>query len=316
MKAVFLDAGTFSSQISLPAPTGISDYQVYQSTPADDELIIKRCQDADIIITNKVIVGAGVINALPNLKLIALTATGMNNVDKTACDKQGVTLQNVSGYSIDSVPEHTLMMILAVMRATKHYHNCATDGTWQADGRFCLLDEPLLDLAGHTLGIIGAGTIGRRVGKLAEAFGMRVLYAEHQGRSPRDDGYTDFDIVLQKSDIISLHCPLTDATHQLINETTLAKMHKKPLIVNVARGGVVKAQSIVQAVQTGQIFGYAADVFDGEPFDAQDPLLSIANHPRVLYTPHNAWGSLNAQQKLWQILSKQISEFITKHNSN
>lgn len=315
MKAVFLDAATFSRQATLPAPDGISDYQVFDHTANDADLIIKRCIDADIIITNKVILDRQVIEALPKLKLIQLTATGMNNVDQAACQDAGVKLYNVAGYSVNSVPEHTLMMMLSVMRAAKHYHQAATDGTWQADGRFCLLDEPLLDLAGRTLGIIGAGAIGRRVGELAQVFGMTVLYAERRGSTPRDASYTAFETVLADSDVISLHCPLTNETERLINNQTIALMHKRPLIINVARGGIVDGGSIVRALQAGQIFGYASDVFDNEPFDAADPLLSIMDHPRVLYTPHNAWGSLAAQQKLWQILSTQVSQFIAESNS-
>lgn len=315
MKAVFLDAATFSRQANLPAPDGVSDYQVFDHTANDANLIIERCTDADIIITNKVVLDRRIIEALPKLKLIQLTATGMNNIDQAACQDTGVQLFNVAGYSVNTVPEHTLMMMLSVMRAAKHYHQVATDGTWQADGRFCLLDEPLFDLAGQTLGIIGAGAIGRRVGELAKAFGMSVLYAERRGQTPRDDSYTAFETVLADSQIISLHCPLTEDTERLINDQTIALMHNKPLIINVARGGVVDGGSIVRALDSGQIFGYASDVFDDEPFAADDPLLSIMNHPRVLYTPHNAWGSLRAQHKLWQILSAQVSQFIGEYQS-
>ncbi|WP_294033754.1 D-2-hydroxyacid dehydrogenase [uncultured Moraxella sp.] len=310
MKAVFLDRATFSAQITLPTPDGISDYQVYDATPNDTAAIIERCQDADIIITNKVLITRDVISALPKLKLIQLTATGMNNVDKTACDEHGVQLYNVAGYSVASVPEHTFGLMLSAMRALNHYHRVATDGTWQADGRFCLLDEPIYDLQGRTLGIIGSGNIGRRVGEIARVFGMTVLYAERQGKSPRSADYTDFDTVLADSDIISLHCPLTDDTLRLINDNTIAKMTKRPLIVNVARGAVVDGDSIVKALNQQQILGYASDVFDDEPFANDDALLGIKDHPRVLFTPHNAWGSLGAQAKLWQILSRQVSTFI------
>ena len=310
MKAVFLDAGTFSAQARLPTPDGVTDYQIYDQTPQDDEIIIARCSDAQIVITNKVMMTRDILNALPKLKLIQLTATGMDNVDKQACQDLGVALKNVAGYSVNSVPEHTLMMMLAVMRGAKYYHQRATDGTWQADGRFCLLNEPLFDLHGRTLGIIGAGAIGRRVGELAKVFGMTVLYAEHQGKAPRSAEYTEFETVLNSSDVISLHCPLTDDTKHLINADTLAKMHKKPLIINVARGGVVCGADIVHALGNDQISGYASDVFESEPFSDNDPLLDIADHPRVLFTPHNAWGSLAAQEKLWGILANQVTDFI------
>ena len=310
MKAVFLDRATFSSDLDLNPPNGISDYQVYEQTPNDAQTIIERCQHADIIITNKVKLTAEVIAQLPKLKLIQLTATGMDNVDKAACDRQGIALQNVAGYAVKSVPEHTLMLILSVMRASRHYHNQVVQGEWQTDGRFCLLGTPLIDLEGKTLGIIGYGTIGKRVAEIANVFGMRVLIAEHQGRVPRNSDYTAFDDVLGKSDIITLHCPLTAATHHLINDETIAKMAKQPLIVNVARGSVVDSGAVVDAVNAGKILGYASDVFEDEPIRDDDPLLTLRDHPRVMLTPHNAWGSVNAQLTLWSILCEQVQRFI------
>lgn len=310
MKAVFLDRATFSSDLELKPPNGLSDYQVYEQTPNDAQTIIERCQHADIIITNKVKLTAEVIAQLPKLKLIQLTATGMDNVDKAACDRQGIALQNVAGYAVKSVPEHTLMLILSTMRASRHYHNQVVQGEWQTDGRFCLLGTPLIDLEGKTLGIIGYGTIGKRVAEIAKVFGMRVLIAEHQGRVPRNSDYTAFDDVLGKSDIITLHCPLTAATHHLINDETIAKMAKQPLIVNVARGSVVDSGAVVDAVNAGKILGYASDVFEDEPIRDDDPLLTLRDHPRVMLTPHNAWGSVNAQLTLWSILCEQVQRFI------
>ena len=310
MKAVFLDRATFSSDLELKPPNGLSDYQVYEQTPNDAQTIIERCQHADIIITNKVKLTAEVIAQLPKLKLIQLTATGMDNVDKAACDRQGIALQNVAGYAVKSVPEHTLMLILSTMRASRHYHNQVVQGDWQTDGRFCLLGTPLIDLEGKTLGIIGYGTIGKRVAEIANVFGMRVLIAEHQGRVPRNSDYTAFDDVLGKSDIITLHCPLTAATHHLINDETIAKMAKQPLIVNVARGSVVDSGAVVDAVNAGKILGYASDVFEDEPIRDDDPLLTLRDHPRVMLTPHNAWGSVNAQLTLWSILCEQVQRFI------
>ena len=310
MKAVFLDRATFSSDLELKPPNGLSDYQVYEQTPNDPKVMIERCCDADIIITNKVKLTAEVITQLPKLKLIQLTATGMDNVDKAACDRQGIALQNVAGYAVKSVPEHTLMLILSVMRASRHYHNQVVQGEWQTDGRFCLLGTPLIDLEGKTLGIIGYGTIGKRVAEIAKVFGMRVLIAEHQGRVPRNSDYTAFDDVLGKSDIITLHCPLTAATHHLINDETIAKMAKQPLIVNVARGSVVDSGAVVDAVNAGKILGYASDVFEDEPIRDDDPLLTLRDHPRVMLTPHNAWGSVNAQLTLWSILCEQVQRFI------
>lgn len=312
MKAVFLDTATFLPEVALPKPKGITDYQTYPQTPQDEQLIIERCQSADIIITNKVQLTRSILSQLPNLKLIQLTATGINNVDKEACEDYGITLYNVAGYAVKSVPEHTFMLMLAAMRAGWHYHQAATDGTWQKSGKFCLLDTPLLDLEDKTLGIIGVGTIGRRVSDIAKAFGMKVLWAEHQHKPARNAQYTEFNDVLQQADVISLHCPLTKETKHLINAKTISQMQKKPLIVNVARGDVVDAHAIVRAIENQQILGYASDVFAHEPFADDDPLLSLANHKRVIFSPHNAWGSIAAQEKLWEILCQQVEGFILK----
>ena len=312
MQAIFLDRATFSEDIELPAPTGIDDYITYDNTPQDDAVIIERCKNADIIFANKVKINAEVIKQLPKLKLIQLTATGMNNVDQEACIAHNVALNNVAGYAVKSVPEHTFMLMLTAMRAGIYYHNKAIDGSWQASGNWCLLDVPLIDLEDKTLGIIGVGTIGKRVTDIARAFGMTVLWAEHQGRKPRNSDYTAFDEVLACADVISLHCPLSDNTHHLINKDTLAKMSKQPLIVNVARGGIVDSQALADAINNEQIMGYATDVFEQEPMLADDPLLGITDHPRVIFSPHNAWGSESAQIKLWQILSEQVTDFINK----
>ncbi|WP_435979341.1 D-2-hydroxyacid dehydrogenase [Psychrobacter sp. DM4] len=312
MHAVFLDKGTFSEGIDLPAPAGITDYITYDETPNDTKTIAQRCSDADIIIANKVKISAKVIAQLPKLKLIQLTATGMNNVDQQACMAHDVTLYNVAGYAVKSVPEHTFMLMLNAMRGGIYYHQKAADGTWRDNGNFCLLDTALIDLEDKTLGIIGVGTIGKRVTEIARAFGMRVLWAEHQGRTPRNAEYMAFDDVLATADVISLHCPLNEDTQHLINVNTLAKMTKRPLLVNVARGGIVDTRALADALSGEQIIGYASDVFEQEPIAADDPLLDFSTHPRVIFSPHNAWGSKSAQETLWQILSTQVAEFIKK----
>ena len=311
MQAVFLDKGTFSEGIDLPAPTGVDNYITYDDTPQDDDVIIERCQDADIIFINNLQITANVIAKLPKLKLIQLAATGMNNVDQAACVAHEVTLYNVAGYAVKSVPEHTFMLILNAMRAGFYYHQKVIDGTWENNGNFGLLDVPLIDLEGKTLGIIGVGTIGKRVTEIARAFGMTVLWAEHQGRTPRNTDYTAFDEVLACADIISLHCPLNEKTEHLVNQDTLAKMAKNPILVNVARGGIVDSQALTDAINSGQLSGYASDVFEQEPIVADNPLLSLKGHPRVIFSPHNAWGSRSAQETLWEILRQQVTDFIS-----
>ena len=201
-------------------------------------------------------------------------------------------------------------MMLAAMRGLLPYHQAVVDGSWRQDGRFCLNELPILDLRGKTLGIVGIGNIGKRVTEIARVFGMNVLWAERRHATPRSPQYTPFDEVFATSDIISLHCPLNDASHHLLNAETLALCARTPLILNMARGPVADAAAVADALNSGKILGYASDVFAEEPPSADDPLLSLRGHPRVIYTPHNAWASVGAQQELWRILMQQVSDFI------
>ena len=303
MKAVFLDRNTFSPTIELPAPTGVTDWQVHDATVNDTATVVSRLQGAQIAITNKVLMTREILAQLPDLRLIQVAATGINNIDAEACKTHGVKLYNVAGYSTTTVPEHTFAMMLAAMRGLLPYHQAVVDGSWQQDGRFCLNELPILDLRGKTLGIVG-------VTEIARVFGMNVLWAERRHATPRSPQYTPFDEVFAASDIISLHCPLNDASHHLLNAETLALCARTPLILNMARGPVADAAAVVEALNSGKILGYASDVFAEEPPPADDPLLSLRGHPRVIYTPHNAWASVGAQQELWRILMQQVSDFI------
>ena len=212
MKAVFLDRNTFSPSIDLPAPEGVSDWQVFDATPNDTATVVERLCGAQIAISNKVLLTRDIIAQSPELKLIQVAATGVNNVDAEACKAHGVQLANVAGYSTTSVAEHTFAVILAALRGLIPYHQAVIDGDWQRDGRFCLNELPIIDLAGKTLGLVGVGNIGRRVSEIARAFGMEVLWAERRGAAPRSPDYTPFAEVFAHADIISLHCPLNDAS--------------------------------------------------------------------------------------------------------
>ena len=256
-----------------------------------------------------------ILRQLPNLKLIHLTATGMDNIDKEAAKALGIEVKNVAGYSTESVTEHFFLLLLSAMRALKTYHTSVEDGTWEKDGRFCLTEPPVFELHTKTLGIIGVGNIGKAISKVAEAFGMKVLWAERQGKAPRSKEYTEFDKVLAQSDIISLNCPLTPETKHLVDEEFISKLRKKPLLINMARGAIVDPQAVYEAIESNRIMGFATDVFEEEPPMANDPLLKIANHPRVIYTPHVAWASEYAQDKLWRILKRQVEDFIVKYKT-
>lgn len=316
MKAVFLDRDTFSPEPGLSAPSGLTDWQVYQQTADDTEEIVARLAGADIAVTNKVRLGREVLAQLPQLKMIQVTATGINNIDSATCAEFGIKVMNVDGYSTTSVSEHTFMLMLAAMRGIYHYHQAVISGAWQQDGKFCLNDLPLLDLQGKTLGVVGVGHIGRKVSEIARVFGMQVLWAERLHKPPRSADYCAFETVFAQADIITLHCPLTPETQGLINQQTLAFCQRQPLLINVARGPVVDSRAVVDALNDGRLSGYASDVFVSEPPKEDELLLTLKNHPRVLFTPHQAWASMAAQQKLWHIVCKQITAFVNENSDS
>ncbi|MBV7435070.1 D-2-hydroxyacid dehydrogenase [Cardiobacteriaceae bacterium TAE3-ERU3] len=316
MRAVFLDAATFSPDVDLPKPEKVSEWTVHDNTEYETATIVARLKDADIAVLNKVPIGEAELSQLPNLKLIQVTATGTDIVDKQACEQHGVAVQNVAGYSTDSVAEHTWMFILAAMRGLPRYAKQAVDGSWQDDGRFCLNALPIIELKGKTLGIIGTGEIGNRVAEIARVFGVNVLFAERKGREPRNGDYTAFEQVLAESDVLTLHCPLTDDTHHLINKETLALMKRKPLLVNLARGAVVDDAAVADALENGTLRGFASDVFSPEPPARDNPLYAHADHPRVICTPHNAWSSMEAQARLWDQLCGFVNDFIEKKDAS
>ena len=317
MKAVLLDEKRLSEGVDLPAPESLSEYVTFEKTPHDNALIIERCQDADIVIAGSVRFEKEVIDALPNLKLLQLSTVGSNQVDKQACEANNVTLLTAPDFATESVAEHTFMLMLNAMRAGLYYHNHVADGTWHHSRKNALVDESIVDLHQLTLGLIGVGDIGRRISHLAQAFGMTVLWAERQGKTPRNEDYTAFETVLAQSDVLSLQCPWTEETEHLINADTLAKMSNKPLIVNVARGKVVDSQAVADALKADKIMGYATDVYEQEPADTTDPIVQLANkkHPRVILSPHHAAASKAAQRKLWGIVRRQVSEFAEQYSA-
>ena len=294
--------------MELSVPQGVTQWVVYEST--SPEQLLTHLAGADIAITNKVKIRREHLEQLPQLKFIQLTATGMDNIDTQAAKELGIEVKNVVGYSTESVAEHFFMLMLASLRGLKPYHTAVETGVWQADGRFCLTEPTLLDLHTRTLGIIGVGNIGKAITERAKAFGMRVLWAEREGKAPRNSDYTPFDQVLAQSDVLSLNCPLTPETRHLICERTLAKMQRKPLLINVARGAVIDPQAVYDALQQDKILGFATDVFEQEPPRKDDPLMQLAQHPRVLLTPHVAWASQYALDKLWKKVKEQIEQFI------
>lgn len=312
MKAVLLDEERFAQEVELTTPEKLSELIRYRGTPQDNSVIIERCQDADIMIVGSLRIEREVIESLPNLKLIHLTSVGTNQVDIEACNDNGVKVLNSPGFATATVAEHTFMLLLNAMRAGVNYHNKVMDGSWKQKGRAGVVQADVIDLEGLTLGLIGLGDIGKRVSKIAEAYGMKVLWAERKGNKPRNSDYIDFETVLAQSDVLSLHCPLTKETKHLIDADAITKMTKNPVVVNVARGQVVDTQAMAQAIKDERVSGFATDVFEQEPADDNDPIVQLAkqSHPRVILSPHIGAGSKASQVKLWQVLTQQINEFV------
>lgn len=278
------------------------------TTPAQ---VVERLAGADIAITNKVPLDAAAIAALPALKMIAISATGTNNVDLDACRARGIVVSNIRGYAEHTVPEHVMALLLALSRNLVAWRETLQAGAWQRAEQFCLFDHPIRDLHGAALGLIGSGTLGKGVARLAEAFGMRVLRAEHKGAATVRPGYTAFAEVLATADAISLHCPLTPETTGLIGETELRAMQRSALLINTARGGIVDEAALVLALKEGWIAGAGFDVVTVEPPPVGHPLLdpALLALPNFLLTPHVAWSSRPAMQTLADQLIANIEAF-------
>lgn len=310
MNIVFLDSTGIPASHRIPSFSFPHQLTEYAHTAA--EQVLARAKDADIIITSKVILNHEILSQLPKLKLIAVTATGTNNIDLVAAKVLGITVKNVTGYSSVTVPEHVIGMIYALKHRLIDYHrDQLLTERWATCGQFCYVDYPISDVQGSTLGIIGRGCIGNEVARLAQAVGMRVLFAEHQHATTIREGYTAFDEVLKQADVISLHCPLTPQTEQLINAKTLALMKPNACLINTGRGGLINEADLLQALQSGKLAGAALDVLVKEPPASDDALwLAAKTQPNLLITPHVAWASDSALTTLVNKVAQNIEEFV------
>jgi glycerate dehydrogenase len=312
-RIVFLDAETFAGGLSWPRPGFAHQWTEFPATAPGD--IVSRASQADILIVNKVRIGAEAIAALPNLKLIALAATGYDNVDVAAARAAGIAVTNIRGYSVDSVPEHTFALILALRRQILPYVADVRAGAWQASGQFCFHPHRIEDLSGKRLGLFGSGALGQRVATLARAFGMEVVFAGRKGEKAKD-GATDFSGVLATSDVLSLHCPLNAQTQNLIGDPEFAAMARKPLIVNTARGGLIDEEALERALDAGHVSGAGVDVTRPEPPPADSAIMRLAQRPNVLVTPHIAWASRESQQSLLDQLGAVLEAFVRGERMN
>ncbi|KIE93871.1 putative glycerate dehydrogenase [Actinobacillus pleuropneumoniae] len=262
--------------------------------------------------TSKVLLGRELLAQLPKLKLIAITATGTNNVDLVAAKELGIAVKNVTGYSTTTVPEHVLGMIFALKHSLIGYHrDQITSDRWATCGQFCYVDHPVTDIRGSTLAIFGKGNTGSEVARLAQSVGMKVIFAEHKGATEIREGYTAFEEVFKQADIISLHCPLTDSTQNLINAETLALMKPTAYLINTGRGPLVDEAALLAALENGKIAGAALDVLVKEPPEKDNPLMQAAKRlPNLLITPHVAWASNSAVTTLVNKVTQNMEEFV------
>ncbi|MFT0531767.1 D-2-hydroxyacid dehydrogenase [Castellaniella hirudinis] len=307
MRIVFLDRDTLPASIEIPSPGVPHEWVSYARTTADEA--VARIQDADIVVTNKVRLTAAMLQQAPRLRMIALAATGTDNIDLQACNRRGIIVSNVRDYAVHTVPEHTFALILALRRNLLAYRQSVAAGRWQDSGQFCYFDFPLRDLSGATLGIIGRGALGEAVAEIARAFDMRVQFAARRDDGSPAQDYTSFTHVLRSSDVISLHCPLNDQTRGMIGFDEFSLMDRKPLLINTARGGLVDESALENALETGQISGAGFDVATQEPPAPDHPLMRLLAYPNFILTPHVAWASQEAIHAMARQVCDNIEAF-------
>lgn len=303
-KIVFLDRSTIIANMRKPAFP--HQWEEYPATAT--EQVLARLQDATIAITNKVHVRREVLAQLPKLKMVAVSATGTDNVDIVYCKERGIVVSNVRNYAAHTVPEHVFMLMLALRRNLLAFREDVQKGEWQKAAQFCLFTHPVRDLHGSTLGIMGGGSIGKSVAQIAQAFGMKVLQSEHKGVTTVRPGYTAFDTVLRESDVITLHLPLKDNTRHLISTAEFERMRPGALLINTARGGLVDETALLHALQSGRLGGAGFDVLSKEPPTGGHPLLDI-NLPNFILTPHVAWSGREAMQTMADQLIDNIEAY-------
>ncbi len=306
MNAVFLDYESLDkNDLDFSALHAVfSQLELYPSTLATQ--VLARVQHADVIISNKVVLDAETLKQCSSLKLILISATGTNNIDLAQAKAQGITVCNCQGYGTSAVAQHTLMLMLALATSVIQYDRAVRQGEWNKSPIFCLLDFPIVELAGKTLGILGYGELGQAVAKLAEAFGMKIIVGALPNRST--ENRVALSELLPQVDFLSLHCPLTEETRDLIDSQAFERMKPSAFLINCARGGIVNEQALATALRTGQIAGAATDVLSVEP-PKEGNILLTDDIPNLIITPHNAWGSVDARQRIVQQLTENALAF-------
>ncbi|MDX2191488.1 MAG: D-2-hydroxyacid dehydrogenase [Bacteroidota bacterium] len=309
MKIVFLDAGTLYDVPNLDTLKEFGELELHQNS--DYIQTIERCQSATIVITNKVIVDKNVMDKSPNLKLICVAATGMNNIDLEYAKLKQIKVMNVTGYSTQSVAQITWAMILNLVNHIQHYDRFVKSGLYAQHQFFTHIDKSFYQLYGKTVGIIGLGSIGREVAQIGTAFGMKVIYASLSGVY-RKEIYEEKSLkqLLQTSDIVSIHSPLNDKSKNIIDYSNLQLMKKSAFLINAGRGGIVVEHDIAKALNENLISGYATDVYEKEPIIENNPMLSVNDKSKLLLLPHIAWASIEARTLLVEKIAENIRKFL------
>jgi glycerate dehydrogenase len=306
-KIVFLERDTLRARVRKPS----FEHTMHYYIEANHGDLMGLLKDATVVVVNKTPLRADVLGRMPKLKLIAVFATGTDNIDLEFCRARGIEVRNVRGYARATVPEHVMMMALALSRNLVGYREDVRAGLWSRSGEFCLQTHEIRDLHGATLGIVGYGTLGRGVETLARAFGMEVLISERKGADEVREGRTPFEEVLRGSDVVTLHVPLTEETQYLIGHRELTLMKRTALLINCARGGVVDEWALAGVLRKGLIGGAGVDVLSTEPPGVGNPLLA-PDLPNLIVTPHVAWAGSRAQQMLADRLVDNIEEFVNR----
>jgi len=306
MKIVFLDRKTLGNDINLDQFQTLGEVVFYDFTKPND--VLNRVKDADIVITNKAIVDK---NTMQNssIKLICITATGMNNIDLVYAKEKNIPVKNVAGYSTSSVAQLVFSYILQFVQKINFYDNYVKSGEWENSDIFTNNDKPFYELNGKTVGIIGLGNIGEEVAKIASAFGCDVIYYSTSGKN-NDNSYKNVSLenLLEKSDIVSIHCALNEQTNNLLNKSNLNRLKDGTILLNLGRGGLVNEQDITDTLNNGKDIYFATDVTTVEPIEKTSPLLTIKNKERVIITPHIAWASVEARTRLMDLVYTNITE--------
>ena len=304
---VFLDRASLAPGTKLRAPAFPHVWVDYKETAPDQ--VAGRIKDATIVVTNKVTVSAADMAAASNLKLIAICATGTDNVDLTAAKERGIPVCNVRGYAERSVPEHVFALLLALRRQIPGYTDDLKAGAWQKAGTFTFFSHALSDLHGTRLGVFGRGSLGAGVARIAKGFGMKVLYAGRKGVAAPKKPYTAFDEVIETADAVTLHLPLTPETRGFIGAAEIARMKSSAVIINTARGGLVDEEALVAAIKEGRIAGAGFDVVTKEPPAADHPFMALVGRPDFILTPHTAWAGDTARKAMVDQLIDNIDNF-------